>query len=200
MDTATFLPILLGLAWLLPLASFALIVLVGPRMGRAGVMASYVATGAILGSLVCSVVALGIWVFSSPADASGPRGEHGAVASAPHEATAGGHAGEAKEHAGEAKADAGEAKADAGDHASAAEHQAQAGPPRHYTGDWYTLGRFGALAITVSYYIDALTIGMFAMVTAIATCIHFYSIGYMHDELDEVVDHEVTLSDGRHLH
>jgi len=36
----------LGTAWLLPLASFALIVLFGPRMGKAGVYAAWVATGA----------------------------------------------------------------------------------------------------------------------------------------------------------
>src|SRR5690348_12708171 len=41
---------------------------------------------------------------------------------------------------------------------------------------------------------------MFAMVTLIASCIHFYAIGYMHDELLEVVDHEVTDSHGHHLH
>ena len=41
---------------------------------------------------------------------------------------------------------------------------------------------------------------MFSMVTLIATCIHFYSIGYMHDELHEVTDHEVVLADGQPLH
>src|SRR5436190_3951775 len=41
---------------------------------------------------------------------------------------------------------------------------------------------------------------MFAMVTLIASCIHVYSIGYMHDELHDVTDHEVTLTDGHHLH
>ncbi len=72
-------------------------------------------------------------------------------------------------------------------------------------GDWYTLAEFPAnglvpLRITVGYYIDSLTVVMFAMVTFIATCIHFYAIGYMHDELHDVTDHEVTLSDGHHLH
>ncbi len=57
-------------------------------------------------------------------------------------------------------------------------------------GDWYTLGQFGAgvmppLRITIGYYIDSLTVLMFAMVTFIATCIHFYAIGYMHDELQK---------------
>jgi NADH-quinone oxidoreductase subunit L len=38
------------------------------------------------------------------------------------------------------------------------------------------------------------------VVTFIATCIHVYASGYMHDELHEVTDHEVTLADGHHLH
>ena len=57
-----------------------------------------------------------------------------------------------------------------------------------------------ARSITIGYYIDSLTVVMFAMVTLIATCIHFYAYGYMHDELHDVVDHEVKLSDGHHLH
>ena len=38
------------------------------------------------------------------------------------------------------------------------------------------------------------------MVTLIASCVHIYAIGYMHDELHDYVDHEVTLADGDHLH
>ena len=34
---------------------------------------------------------------------------------------------------------------------------------------------------------------MFCMVTLIASCIHFYAFGYMHEELHTVTDHEVTL-------
>ena len=52
------LPLLLALAWLLPLASFALIVLFGPRMGRAGNKAAHVATAAIIASCVLSFTAL----------------------------------------------------------------------------------------------------------------------------------------------
>ena len=54
--------------------------------------------------------------------------------------------------------------------------------------------------LTIGYYIDTLTVTMFCMVTLIASCIHFYAIGYMHDELHDVTDHEVTLADGHHLH
>jgi NADH-quinone oxidoreductase subunit L len=66
----------------------------------------------------------------------------------------------------------------------------------YYTGDWYSLAEIGNLKLTIGYYIDALTIGMFCMVTLIATCIHFYAQGYMHDELHEFTDPEVTTSSG----
>ena len=58
---------------------------------------------------------------------------------------------------------------------------------------WRSLGK---LKLTIGYYIDALTIAMFCMVTLIATCIHFYAMGYMHDELHDFTDHEVTPGDG----
>jgi NADH-quinone oxidoreductase subunit L len=41
---------------------------------------------------------------------------------------------------------------------------------------------------------------MFVVVTLIATCIHVYASGYMHDELHDVTDHEVHLAGGGHLH
>ncbi|MCA9268176.1 MAG: NADH-quinone oxidoreductase subunit L, partial [Planctomycetales bacterium] len=62
------------------------------------------------------------------------------------------------------------------------------------------LGQFGSLRVAISYYIDSLTVIMFVMVTLIASLIHFYASGYMHDELHDITDHEVTLSDGHHLH
>ena len=37
---------------------------------------------------------------------------------------------------------------------------------------------------------------MFCMVSLIASCIHFYAMGYMHDELHDVTDPEVVTSDG----
>ena len=73
--------------------------------------------------------------------------------------------------------------------------------PASYYREVYTLGTFGRGQMSISVYIDALTVCMFCMVTLIASCIHVYSIGYMHDELagDDYVDHEVTLADGSHL-
>jgi NADH-quinone oxidoreductase subunit L len=156
MELNTLLPLLLGLAWLLPLASFALVVFFGPRMGKAGHCAGYVATGAIAAALVLSVIALGAWLWQHPLGAPA----HQAEGAAPHAAAA-----------------------------------AIAPIAR----DWYTLGEFGSLRLTIGYYIDALTIAMFTMVTFIATCIHVYSYGYMHEELEEVTDPLVTLSNGQSL-
>jgi NADH-quinone oxidoreductase subunit L len=67
------------------------------------------------------------------------------------------------------------------------------------TGQPWLLGQFGKLRLSVSYYIDALTVCMFCMVSLIATLIHVYSMGYMHEELHEVTDPEVTTRDGEHL-
>lgn len=191
MDLKELLPKLLCIAWLLPLASFTLIVLFGPKMGRKGVLASYVATGAILGSFVLSLVAFLSWL-----------GGHGTAAP-------GGHHGDdhhGDEHAAVAPSDQNSAASpfrltavethadDHGHDAHAAAHEIH--KPVAYTGTWYTLGSFGDLAVTVSYYIDALTVCMFTMITLIATCIHFYAIGYMHDELHDITDHEVLVTKG----
>ena len=154
------LPILLGLAWLLPLASFVLILLFGPRMGKAGRGAGYLATGAIICSFVLSLVAMGGWLSAHPVGAP----EHHAAA-------------EADSHHGEAAPEVIEP----------------------VSGDWYSLASFGSLHITIGYYIDSLTLAMFLMVTLIASCIHAYSAGYMHEELEEVTDELITLSDGSHL-
>ena len=62
MEFTHILPLLLLGAWLLPLASFALIVFFGPRMGRAGNKAAHVATAAIVTSCVLSFIALALWV------------------------------------------------------------------------------------------------------------------------------------------
>lgn len=168
MDLSQTLPVLLGIAWLLPLASFALIVFFGPRMGPHGKYAGHVATGAILAAFLLSVVALSGWLSHHP------------IGDAHHEDIA-----------------------SAGESTAAAANEEGTHHPAEkvaYTGDWYSLVEIGSLWIGISYYVDALTIAMFAMVTLIATCIHFYSWGYMHDELHEITDHEVTLPHGQQLH
>ena len=59
------------------------------------------------------------------------------------------------------------------------------------------LGRVRLAEVTIGYYIDSLTLGMFCMVTLVASCIHVYSAGYMHGELFDVVDALAPLSDGQ---
>jgi proton-translocating NADH-quinone oxidoreductase chain L len=151
MDPASTLPVLLCLAWLLPLGSFGVIVLFGPRLGRRGIGAGYLATLAIMASFVLSLIATLGWLSQHPLAAV-----HG--------------------------------------DAHAAGNMIQP-----LFGDWYALGNFGLLHLTIGYYIDSLTLVMFTMVTFVASCIHVYSFGYMGEELDVVTDPFVTLSDGRLL-
>ncbi len=196
---------LLLLATLLPLFSFAFILCAYPRIGKAFGSGSWIATGAILASLILSFTSLGIWLQHH-----WPARGHG-------EEHAGGHARvieedrttptaslvsfkEENESSEESGSGEGSSSADsendkAKDHGHGHEQEKTA-----YTGDYYLLGQFGKLRLTISYYIDTLTICMFCMVTLIASCIHFYAIGYMHEELHEVTDHEVTTGDGSHLH
>ena len=166
MDTASQLPMLLGLAWLTPLVAFVAILFFGPRMGHHGKNAAWVSTAAIVASLVLSLAAMGTWLAAHPVQSVV-------------------HAG----HAEDSHAESHEA------HGSTEVHA-----PVAYSGDWYTLYHGGNLKLTIGWYIDALTVLMFVVVTCIATCIHIYAAGYMHDELHDVTDHEVHLAGGKDLH
>ncbi len=179
-----FLPSLLLAAWLLPLLSFVVIVLFGPRLGKAGALAGFVATGAILGSLVLSLAALATWI-----GVQGVGGGHAADHGGQSHAAAAADSGHGHSHPEGAPAESGQNAPTGGEEQK-----------RYIAGDWYYLSPPGLFTISVGYYIDALTVAMFAMVSLIATCIHFYTMGYMHEELHDVTDHEVTLSDGKHLH
>ena len=66
-ETGEKLSTLLMWAWLLPLASFVLILFFGKRMGSHGKLAGHLATGAILTSAVLSFSALfGVWLPNNP--------------------------------------------------------------------------------------------------------------------------------------
>lgn len=54
------------------------------------------------------------------------------------------------------------------------------------SGTFYTLGEFGGLTLSLDYYIDSLTVLMFAVVTFIATCVHVYAIAYLGHDTDEL--------------
>jgi NADH-quinone oxidoreductase subunit L len=179
----TALPNLLLIAWLLPLASFAVIAIgysvpqfFGRRVPYAQQkFAAYIAIGAIVVGCVLSLCALfALWL--------------------PHHPLAGGH-GEAAQAVDEEHAKHAETPA-AGEHAT--EHNNP--PPDYKTGTWYDLVEIGKLRLSIGYYIDTLTVAMFCVVTLIASCVHIYAFGYMHDELHEFTDHEVTLERGGHLH
>jgi NADH-quinone oxidoreductase subunit L len=178
MTPETAIPNLLLAALLLPLLSFALISIgysipqyIGIRVPYANQkVAAYIAVGAIVGGFVLSSVAM--FGYWLPA--------HPLVAAEHHD-----------EHAAEGEhAEEGEAEH--------AEHNN--GHPDYITGDWYLLGQWGNLKLTIGYYVDTLTVTMFCMVTLIASCVHIYAFGYMHDELHDYTDHEVHTSDGGELH
>jgi NADH:ubiquinone oxidoreductase subunit 5 (subunit L)/multisubunit Na+/H+ antiporter MnhA subunit len=197
------LPQILAAAVLLPLASFA-VILIGATWFNIGKGGAYVATAAILGAAVLSYIALfGIWLpnYFPGAGASHKDKEHAAASDHAHA-----HEGATHSHDGGAGHSHDDAKGHAHDddhgHDHGAHdhgHGAHIEPVPAITGEYYLLGQFGDLRVTISYYIDSLTLVMFCMVTLIATCIHFYAIGYMQDELHDVTDHEVTTSDGHHL-
>jgi len=195
MDPGSTLSKLLLVAWLLPLASFAIISigysvpqLLGLRVRYATQKyAAYIAVAAIGTGFVLSAYGMfAVWLPEHP------------LAAAEHHVEAGEHAGASEDAS----------NPGAGEHASEAASENQAsepaehnnGEPPYYAGDWYALCKFGNLKLTIGYYIDTLTMLMFCVVTLIASAIHVYAIGYMHDELHDYVDHEVTLENGEHLH
>ncbi len=209
MDPATALPNLLLAAWLLPLVAFTVICIgysvpqfFGIRVPyETTKIGAFISIGAIVNSFVLSIVALfGVWLPFyplTPTDHHAASSTGGPPVSVSSEANHGLAA-----HVTESP----EVQFVAFQHESAAhegtEHAAEHNnePPHAIVGDWYTLASFGKLRITIGYYIDTLTVLMFCVVTLIASCVHIYAFGYMHDELHDFTDHEVTLSNGHHLH
>jgi NADH-quinone oxidoreductase subunit L len=224
MQADTVIPNLLTIAWLLPLASFAIISiayslpqLFGSRASYAiQPYAAYVSIGAIGLAFVLSIVTLlGYWLPTYPLSSHGHAehgGEHHHESSGHDEAghDAGGNenhdpSDDSSAHllpshwrsspfrwAAETTAPATTTHNDA----ASAERPHNNSPPPSLSGNWYTLAKCGNLEITLGYYIDALTVTMFCMVTLIATCVHVYAMGYMHDELHDFTDPEVTDHEG----
>ena len=178
---------LLTVAWLLPLAGFVVEIYWLRFSHRLHKGAAFSAVGCIAIGFVCSLSALLIWA-SDTGFSLFDTGHHGE--SAAHGSEHGGAA--HGEHDGHGEHD------DHSEHAEAAGHKAL--PKKYATGTYYELARFSGLRVSLDWYIDSLTLVMFTMVTFIATCIHLFAIGYMHDELtEEYEDHEVHLHDGGHF-
>jgi NADH:ubiquinone oxidoreductase subunit 5 (subunit L)/multisubunit Na+/H+ antiporter MnhA subunit len=212
MEPSHLLPLLLGAAWLTPLAAFCIIVLFGPKMGHHGKGGGYLSVAAIVTSCILSFIAMfGVWLPNHPLTAAShhgaeSEGEHGS-GETPAEGK-GPDAAAALPRRSEFKLTAFQPSEP--ESAAAAAHPAEEGhgakAPPSYAADWYTLGEWQtgtarSLKLSIGYYIDALTVTMFCMVTLIASCVHIYALGYMHDELHSpFVDHEVHLANGEHLH
>ena len=190
---------LLTIAWLLPLAGFAIEMLRGRKGDRKTTRwPAWCAVGCIGTGFLCSSAALLIWgnatswsvleVHDAHADEPHHSEEHAAHDDAGHDES---------DHSSIAESDWQLTSLSASEDADDGEHSAV---PLVYSGTLYTLATFGSLVVSIDYYIDSLTLVMFTMVTLIATCIHLFAIGYMSDELtDEYVDHFAHTSDGKHV-
>ena len=177
-------------AVLLPLISFVVILLAGNRLRES---AGIVATGAILISAVLSFLSFFFWIYDhESAIFTTETNSHVQRLDASAESVT--SVALVEDHNGHP-----DTTGQQETHGSA-DHGAHAERIKELHGDYYLLGTFGKLRLTISYYIDTLTICMFCMVSLIATLIHFYAQGYMHEELDdELTDHEVQLEDGSDL-
>jgi NADH-quinone oxidoreductase subunit L len=217
---------LLTIAWLLPLLGFVVELIGGGWVwGRYSKNAAYLSVICIVTGFICSFTALMTWGNQTNWSA---LKEHGAAHGDAHGETPA-HAGEAAAHGAakpeaahghdeHSKSDPHAAKPDAAKKDDHAKHDEHAKPVDHgaandghgdghhtapkvvFSGIFYRLAQFGSLDISLSYYIDSLTLVMFTMVTFIASCIHIFAIGYMSEELtDNYADHQVHTSHG-HLH
>jgi NADH-quinone oxidoreductase subunit L len=209
---------LLTAAWLVPLAGFVieLYALNWKWSHRLSKAPAYLAVGCIGFGFLCSVAALALWGNQTDWAAlkcHGVSAAHGEAAAHPavaaEEPAAAARAGHDVEGAIVVEPGVMEQEPHDGepaDHAAHGAHGAEGGGHHGsysgpYYGTFYRLAQFGPLTVSLDWYIDSLTLVMFAMVTLIATCIHVFAIGYMSEELtEEYVDHEVHTRDGHHLH
>ncbi len=72
--------------------------------------------------------------------------------------------------------------------------------PVAHAGRWLALGKFGQIEFSIGYYIDALTVVMFVVVTFVAACVYVYSFGYMRNELADTLADPEALGGGHSLH
>ena len=198
---------LLMIAWLLPLAGFAVEIFGGFWGTRKSRVAAWLAVGCIATGFLCSASALVIWGNSNHWTVLHKADHHAEQAAHPDESHEKLHpdqkhdvpsaSGEAKGHGAVATDSPYNLTSLVAEDASVESSSGQT----VYSGTLYYLARFGSLDISLDYYIDSLTLVMFTMVTFIATCIHLFAMGYMSEELtEEYVDHHAHLSNGHHVH
>ncbi len=189
-ETGDKLVFLLTIAWLLPLAGFVVEMYWLRLSHRLDKKSAYCAVACIGTGFACSLLALLIWGWDTNWSALSEPDHHSHVAAAHHESHS--HGDGAHEHGNDDHANEHHTPVSAGHQSGSAK--------KYYSGTFYELARFGSLRLSLDWYIDSLTLVMFTMVTFIATCIHLFAIGYMHDELtEEYEDHEVHTHDGGHF-
>ncbi len=198
-DGAKTIPMLLVGAWLLPLGSFGVLLFFSPWLDRRGRAAGWLAVGAVAGAFLLCTIALGFWLSQPPADGFG-WSQHSVSFADP----------EAAGHSIPADSRHSQPPAPRHSHALRVSEQpsgtSDAGTfheanrrPAPMVGRLFTWAKFGQYEISISYYIDTLTVLMCTMVSLVALCIHIYSVGYMAEELHEVVDPLVLDAQGKPL-
>ncbi len=174
--------ILYVIAVAIPLASFLILLIGGKRLG---IVAAYIACAAILTSFAISTYGLVRYaregnLFAAPAH----------------------HGGEAHGQSTKPSATFVAFRADADHQAGeSAEHSPHDSEQGHDGGlVWSGQIRwtaFGEDEIRLGYHVDNLTVVMFFMVTLVASLIHIYSIGYMHEELHDPVHDPLAVERGQ---
>ena len=194
-ETGQTLMILLTTAWLLPLVGFVIELYWLRWSHRLSKGAAVCAVGCIATGFVCSLSALLIWMNATHFVWFDSGHHDGHQSSSQADA---GHSDRSVHHDQHAHHEQA-GHVDAGAHV-VGHGLTMASTQKVFSGTYYELGRFGDLRLSLEWYIDSLTLLMFTMVTFIATCIHLFAIGYMHDELtEEYEDHEVHTCDGGHF-
>ncbi|WP_437227596.1 NADH-quinone oxidoreductase subunit L [Planctomicrobium sp. SH661] len=193
---------LLTAAWLLPLLGFCVEIFGAYWSSRTSKTPAYLAVGCIVTGFVFSLIALCTWVDVADANlwSMRPAEDHHAADSHLDEEIPDAPVTKVHAHEDAAHHDAAHGEES---HAHTGDHHTELNNPfkAAFSGTFYRLGKFGNLDVSLDYYIDGLTVTMFAMVTLIASCIHIFALGYMSDELtSHYEDHQVHLSGGRHFH
>ena len=192
---------LLMIAWLLPLAGFAVEIFGGFWGTRKSRVAAWMSVSCIGIGFLCSASALLIWGSSNNFWKTQNEAQHHAEAGL----AGAGHEERSQPEPGHVEPERVVTASPIDSHPSSDSHGSQEAPAVRgqtvFSGTLYYLARFGSLDISLDYYIDSLTLVMFVMVTFIATCIHLFAMGYMSEELtEEYVDHQAHLSNGHHVH
>src|SRR3990172_62709 len=151
---------LLTVAWLLPLLGFAIEIFGGYLWDRRSKAASCLAVGCIFAGFLCSAAALVTWGRETHWAALKGEEHHAATE---HAAVGAAHLSVFDDAA---DADHPRGKRTAQEHSKSGHLAAKTA----FSGSYYTLAQFGALKVSLDYYIDSLTLVIFMIVTLISTC------------------------------